>query len=170
MRPPSHKTQNQNMLQGRTMHAYSPPNRSVSNGVLLIAFHYPPCTGSSGLLRTLKFSRYLPEFGWSPVVLTVHPRAYEACDQRGTAVPQSVPVVRAFALDTKRHLGWRGAYLDLLALPDRWVTWLLGAIPSGLHTIRKYKIQIVYSTFPVSTAVLIGLALHRLTGKPWIVD
>lgn len=138
--------------------------------VLLIAYHYPPCTGSSGLLRTLKFSRYLPEFGWSPVVLTVHPRAYESCDPRSAATPHGVPVVRAFALDTKRHLGWRGAYLDWLALPDRWVTWLAGAIPSGLRAIRKHDIQIIYSTFPISTAILAGLVLHRLSGKPWVVD
>ena len=46
--------------------------------VLLIAFHFPPVRGSSGLQRTLAFSRYLPEFGWQPSVLTADPRAYEA--------------------------------------------------------------------------------------------
>ena len=40
--------------------------------VLLMAFHYPPCAGSSGVLRTLKYSRYLPNHGWRPIVLTAH--------------------------------------------------------------------------------------------------
>jgi len=139
--------------------------------VLIIAYHFPPCTGSSGLLRSLKFCRYLPEFEWQPAVLTLHPRAYETLDPAGdAAVPRDVPVVRAFALDTKKHLGFRGAYLDGMALPDRWVTWLFGAIPSGLSAIHRHKIEVIFSTFPITTAILAGLVLHRVTGKPWVVD
>ena len=137
--------------------------------VLIIAYHFPPCVGSSGLLRSEKFSRYLPEFGWQPVVLTLHPRAYESIDLRSTERVR-VPVVRAFALDTKKHLSLWGHYLDWMALPDRWVSWFLGAIPSGLSIIRKYRIEVIFSTFPISTAILIGLMLHRLTAKPWVVD
>ncbi len=47
------------------------------NRVLMIAFHFPPCAESSGVHRTLKFTRYLPDNGWQPIVLTVHPRVYE---------------------------------------------------------------------------------------------
>ena len=36
--------------------------------VLMIAFHYPPASVSSGIQRTLKFSAYLPELGWEPSV------------------------------------------------------------------------------------------------------
>lgn len=137
--------------------------------VLIIAYHFPPCVGSSGLLRSEKFSRYLPEFGWQPIVLTLHPRAYESIDIRSTERVH-VPVVRTFALDTKKHLSFRGSYLDWMALPDRWVSWVLGAIPAGLSIIRKYRIEVIFSTFPISTAILIGLILHRLTAKPWVVD
>ena len=28
----------------------------------------------------------------------------------------------------------------------------------------------ILSTYPTATAVMIGYLLHRLTGKPWIVD
>jgi glycosyltransferase involved in cell wall biosynthesis len=137
----------------------------------LVAFHFPPQSGSSGLLRSLKFSRYLPEFGWQPLVLSADPRAYESTDpEEGTNPRSTLPVIRAFALDTKRHLGFRGAYLDWMALPDRWVSWLLGAIPAGFLAIRKYRLDAILSTFPISTAILIGFLLHRLTGKPWIVD
>ena len=45
--------------------------------VLMIAFHFPPLAGSSGIQRTLRFARHLPQFGWEPLVLTAHPRAYE---------------------------------------------------------------------------------------------
>jgi glycosyltransferase involved in cell wall biosynthesis len=36
--------------------------------------------------------------------------------------------------------------------------------------IHKYKPQVIWSTFPIATAHLIGLTLHRLTGLPWIAD
>ena len=137
--------------------------------VLIIAYHFPPCAGSSGLLRSEKFARYLPEFGWETAVLTVHPRAYEAID-RAPQAKVAGPVVRAFALDTKKHLSFRGSYLDWMALPDRWVSWICGAIPSGLQMIRKYRVDVIFSTFPIASAILAGLVLHRLTGKPWVVD
>lgn len=139
--------------------------------VLIIAYHFPPCTGSSGVLRPVKFARYLPEFGWQPVMLTIHPRAYEESDPRSeSSIPAGVPVLRAFALDAKRHLGFRGLYQDWMALPDRWATWLLGAVPSGLRAIRKYQIEVLLSTFPIPTALLVGFVLHLITGKPWVVD
>lgn len=139
--------------------------------VLIVAYHFPPQAGSSGYLRSLKFCRYLPEFGWQPSVLTVHPRAYEQTNSTQLAeIPASVRVRRAFALDTQRHLSFRGRYLRALALPDRWVTWCLGAIPAGLQLLRKQKCDLILSTFPIASAILIGWILHRLTGKPWIVD
>lgn len=36
--------------------------------VLMIAFIYPPL-GGSGVQRTLKFSKYLPDFGWQPYIV-----------------------------------------------------------------------------------------------------
>ena len=39
-------------------------------GVLMIAYYFPPM-GGAGVQRTLKFVKYLPEFGWQPHVLTV---------------------------------------------------------------------------------------------------
>lgn len=138
---------------------------------LIVAFHFPPQKGSSGLLRALKFARYLPEFGWRPTVLTAHLRAYEAIETRGTAtVPSEFSVIRAQAWDTKRHFGIRGHYFRLLALPDRWISWLLGAIPAGLWAIRRHKIDVIFSTFPIASAVLLGYVLHRLSGKRWVLD
>jgi glycosyltransferase involved in cell wall biosynthesis len=137
----------------------------------MVAFHYPPAFGSSGVQRALKFSQYLPVHGWSPLVLTVHPRAHEKTSTSQLAdVPSEVVVERAFALDAARHLAVRGRYPRSLALPDRWATWLLGAVPSGLVLIHKYRPQVIWSTYPVATAMLIGLLLHRLSGLPWVAD
>jgi glycosyltransferase involved in cell wall biosynthesis len=139
--------------------------------VLIVAFHFPPFGGGSGFLRTLKFCRDLSEFGWQPVVLTVQSKAYERIDpSQLSQIPANVPVLRPFGLDTRKHLSFGGRYPLWLALPDRWVSWCLSAIPTGLFAIRKHQIDLILTTFPIATAVLIGLILHWLTGKPWVVD
>jgi len=139
--------------------------------VLMVAFHYPPQRGSSGIQRTLKFSSYLPDLGWEPLVLTAHRRAHAdtGLDQIGELAPDLV-IRRAFALDTARHLAWRGKYLGWMALPDRWVSWILGAVPAGLALIRSHRPQVIWSTYPIASAHLIGLSLRRLTGLPWVAD
>jgi len=144
---------------------------SAMRRILIVAYHFPPQSGSSGLLRSLKFARYLIEHRWLPTVLTVHPRAYERLDDRQLSeVPDVVSVFRAFALDTRRHLSFRGRYLRWMTLPDRWASWCLGGIPAGLWMTRAHKVDVIFTTFPVATAILIGLFLHRCTGKPWVVD
>jgi len=139
--------------------------------ILIVAFHYPPYRGSSGIQRTLKFSRFLPQHGWLPIILTASPRAYpQVGDDQIDDLPEGVPVKRAFALDAARHLSLGGSYCKFLALPDRWVTWWFGAVPIGLHLIRKYRPDVILSTHPIATAHLIGLTLHRLTNIPWVAD
>lgn len=143
----------------------------MTKRALLIAFHFPPQAASSGIQRTLSFSKHLGLHGWTPMVLSAHPRAYSQQNPSQLAsVPDDLVVNRAFALDAKHHLGIKGRYPGLLAMPDRWITWWLGAVPAGLSLIRTYKPQLIWSTFPISTAHLIGLTLHRLTGLPWIAD
>jgi glycosyltransferase involved in cell wall biosynthesis len=137
----------------------------------MVAYHFPPQVGSSGHLRTLKYSTYLPQYGWKPTVLSVHPRAYERADNSQTQVlPPDLKVVRAFALDTRKHLSFRKRYLRWSALPDRWVTWCLGAVPQGLFTMYRDKTDVIFTTFPVASALLIGYLLNRITGVPWIAD
>jgi glycosyltransferase involved in cell wall biosynthesis len=139
--------------------------------VLMIAFHFPPLRGSSGIQRTLKFAQYLPQFGWQPVVISAHPRAYvNKGDDQLRDIPADVEVHRPFALDTSIHLAVKGRYPGFLALPDRWAAWALGAVPTGLRLIWKQRPAVIWSTYPIATAHLIGLCLHRLTGIPWIAD
>ena len=136
--------------------------------VLMIAYHFPPMSGSSGIQRTLGFARALPSLGWQPAILTAHPRAYEQTQQ--VASPDDIPVRRAFALDSARHLAIFGRYPLSIALPDRWISWLLGSIPAGLAMIRQLKPAVLWSTYPIATAHLIGYWLARLSGLPWIAD
>jgi Glycosyltransferase Family 4 len=139
--------------------------------LLMVAFHFPPMNVSSGIQRTLRFAQYLPECNWEPVVLTAKARAHPDVSPASLSeIPPGLRVVRAFALDTARHLSLYGAYPQWLALPDRWWTWCLGAVPAGLSLIRKLKPGVLWSTYPIATAHLVGYMLHRLTGIPWVAD
>lgn len=136
----------------------------------MVAFHFPPFAASSGIQRTLGFARHLPAFGWEPLVLTAHARAYEHRHGGHIALPARIVVEPAFALDAARHLSLMGRYPGFLARPDRWISWWLGAVPKGLAMIRKYRPDAIWSTYPIATAHRIACTLQRLSGLPWIAD
>lgn len=139
--------------------------------VLLIAYHFPPLAGSSGIQRTLRFAQQLPEFGWEPVVLTTQPLAYErTADDLLQELPQNLRVERAFCLDTARHLAIAGRYPGWLARPDRWISWRPDALRRGKRLIRELGIQALWSTYPIATAHQIGAELQAQSGLPWIAD
>ena len=100
--------------------------------VLMVSFQFPPMAGTSGVQRALRFAQQLPASGWTPSLLTAHPRVHA---QTGTDLLEEIPpdlvVRRAFALDAARHLSIAGRYPGFLARPDRWHSWLLGAVPAG---------------------------------------
>jgi len=137
----------------------------------MIAYHFPPLAGSSGIQRTLRFVQHLPALGWQPLVLSAAPRAYEkTSDDLLADVPPGTLVRRAFALDTARHLTVAGRYFGWMARPDRWVSWQFDAIRQGRKLIREFKPDVIWSTYPIATAHVIAAALHRQSGIPWIAD
>jgi len=145
--------------------------RNDVRSVLLIAFHFPPVHGSSGVQRTLRFAQHLPRFGWRPVVLTIVPGAYEVTKPvAGNEVPISLEVHRARGFDAARQLSVAGRYPRVLALPDRWATWRFSAVRRALRIQREQPIDAVWSTFPIATAHSVGLEVTRRTGLPWVAE
>lgn len=139
--------------------------------VLMIAFHFPPIRGSSGVQRTLRFVRHLPEFGWDPLVLTVDTGNFSAAGRDQLAdVPPEIPVARARAWDAARHFAIGKRYPAFLARPDRWMSWWMCAVPTGLALIRRYRPRALWSTYPIATAHRIGHTLQAVSALPWIAD
>ena len=139
--------------------------------VLMVAYHFPPLAGSSGIQRTLRFVQELGALGWEPLVLTTDTRAYERLsDDLLRDVPPSTVVRRARALDAARHLSLFGRYLDVTARPDRWVSWRFDGVRQGLRMIREFRPDAIWSTYPIATAHLIAADLQRRSGLPWIAD
>jgi hypothetical protein len=143
----------------------------MNQRVIMTGFHFPPSAISSGHLRLLAFAKYLPEFGWDPVVLSATKGAYEHIDPASIqSIPPGCSVHRAFALDARRHFGLYGRYPSLLAQPDRWSNWWPSAVSLGLWLIKRYRAQAIWSTFPIMTSHCVAYTLSRLTGIPWIAD
>jgi glycosyltransferase involved in cell wall biosynthesis len=137
----------------------------------MIAFHFPPSAGSSGIQRTLRMMQHLPAFGWEPLILTASAFAYERTSEDLLAeVPASVVVRRAMALDAARHLALRGRSLSALARPDRWTSWRFDAIRVGKQMVQQWRPAAIWSTYPIATAHVIGHALQRHSGLPWVAD
>lgn len=139
--------------------------------VLVVAFHYPPDNTSTGVLRTLKFTQYLLGHGWRSHVISVPVALYPSCDPDNARVlPDGIEVERTWACDVKRALGIRGVYPGFAGVPDRYWPWYFSATRAGLRAVRTGAVQAIYSTLPVPTAHLVGLALKRRTGLPWLAD
>ena len=59
---------------------------------LMIAYYYPPM-GDGGVFRSLKFSRYMPEHGWTPSVICGDASDYWVKDESLLQqIPESVDV------------------------------------------------------------------------------
>jgi glycosyltransferase involved in cell wall biosynthesis len=153
--------------------------------VLVIAYYFPPL-GLSGVQRTFKFVKFLPQHGWHPSVLTVEDRAYFAKDAAMLDELTDLPVkiYRTRSLDPLHILRRknvvrmpRAATLSLfgkisqsLFLPDNKIGWKRKAVAEGLRIIERDGIDVIFATAPPYTDFLIGEELRRRTGLPLVVD
>ncbi|HEX8968947.1 MAG TPA: hypothetical protein VF937_13765, partial [Chloroflexota bacterium] len=150
--------------------------------MLMIAHHFPP-TGGSGSNRALAFGRYLPEYGWTPTVLT--PGAAWAANRDDSLladVPPSMRVIRTRSFEPRPrataavHAGAESQTAPASALrsnlghlrrfPDVHVGWL----PFALAAARRQAYDVAYSSSGPFTSHVLGLALKRLTRRPWVAE
>ncbi|MEM7763807.1 MAG: glycosyltransferase [Pseudomonadota bacterium] len=143
----------------------------MSRDILIVAYHFPPILQSSGLHRTVAFAEQLAAAGSNVTVLTITQNALPAISDDGMDdVPSSVRVVRAWGLDTTRHLALAGKYPGWLAIPDRYQTWIRPAVFIGKRLLKRMHKPVIFSTFPVSSAHEIALRLSTKTRVPWVAD
>ena len=149
--------------------------------LLLVACYFPP-VGGGGVQRPLKFSKYLPQFGWQPVVLSAHPGdiVFPRDSSLLADIPPQARICRTrlvglngwYARFQKCRLSTRplGLFERLCLLPDKYVGWLPFALPRADKIARKLKPDAVLTTGPPHSAHLIGLFLKRRYGINWITD
>ena len=164
--------------------------------VLIISYYFPP-SGGPGVQRVLKFVKYLPDFGWQPIVLTVEGGDFPARDESllseipsGTKVhrtkifepyrlyrkltgkPAAAPVdVENIPLaDKNRSLVERlaGFVRETFFIPDARIGWYPYAVPAALAIAKEENIDAIYSSSPPYSTSVIAREVHKKTGLPWI--
>ena len=69
---------------------------------LIVAYDFPPLR-TSGVYRPVKFAKYLPEFGWRPIILTVKNYSTACLDQSLLEnLPEEARIYRAHSIELKR--------------------------------------------------------------------
>jgi glycosyltransferase involved in cell wall biosynthesis len=153
--------------------------------VLIITYYWPP-SGGAGVQRWLKFSKYLPEFGWQPVILTVDPEyaAYPVTDLSLLSdLPKEVkvyttPAVNYFSFYKKTRSGipsagfannldnsLKGKFLRFVRgnffIPDPRRGWNNYAFKKASELIEVEGIRNIITTSPPHSTQLIGLRLKK---------
>ena len=158
----------------------------MNHNVLMIVSFFPPL-GSVQVLRALKFAKYLPEFGWNPIILAVKDISHYSNESSLLAeIPSSVKIIRTGSIDPFRTMKiiqeetqnknpvqnhnsfffFRNTFNFLnrwLALPDSRFGWYPFAVSTGSRAIRNHNIKLIYSSSPPNIAHLVGLKLHQKT-------
>lgn len=163
---------------------------------LILTYYWPPGSGP-GVQRWLKFSKYLPQFGIQPTIITVKNGSYPSTDASLLAdVPEDLMVyhtatVEPFAmynaLRGKKgnsvevgmgNLKGKPSLLSNVAnyaranffIPDARVGWNKSAYRKAFSLVQSEQFDCVITTGPPHSTHLVGEKLHRETGLPWIVD
>jgi len=131
------------------------------NTVLIVAPHFPP-SNLAAVHRTRLFVHHLKEFGWEPIVLTVHPEYYEEdLDWKLTElVPDDLRIERVSALATEPvrivgNIGLRSFVPILRRI---------------LQLERQEQIDFLYVPIPPHFSALLGRIVHALRGLPYGID
>ena len=163
--------------------------------LLIITYYWPP-TGGSGVQRWVKFSKYLPEFGWQPVVYTPENPEQLARDESLLAdIPASAEVVKTRILEPyelyRRLTGGkkgegevnpvnaqqknRKQRLSLWVrgncfVPDPRIGWVRPSVRFLKKYLAEHPVDAVVTTGPPHSVHLIGLGLKKALGLRWIAD
>ena len=164
--------------------------------ILIITYYWPP-SGGAGVQRWLKFVKYLPEFGWEPVILTVDPR-YASYPQRDESLAAEIDpnckvyTTKSFELynlykwiSGKKEVPYGGFANESkeglfqkvskflrgnFLLPDPRRGWNKYALKKAAELINQFNIETVVTTSPPHSTQLIGLSLKRQFNIRWIAD
>jgi glycosyltransferase involved in cell wall biosynthesis len=148
--------------------------------LLILSYYYPPL-GLSGVQRTVKFVKYLPQFGWNPVVIAPHPRGSYVYDPALCQEVTQAKVFRTWSLDplflspqkntgAALHQNSLASRINRWLVPDNKTGWIPFALQAGLKAARQFPIDAIYSTAPPYSSHLAGVLLKKILGRPLVAD
>ncbi len=165
--------------------------------VLIITYYWPP-SGGAGVQRWLKFSKYLRDFGWEPVIYTPeNPEAPAIDTSLESDIPEGIKIIKRPITEPytayKRFVGMKpsekvnAGFLqekEKPGLTEGFAIWLRGNFfipdarkfwikPSSKFLIKYLKdnpVDAIVSTGPPHSMHLIALNIHKKLNIPWLAD
>ena len=153
--------------------------------LLIIAYDFPP-RGGGGVQRTLKFAKYLPEFGWNVTVVcpdwTGHAGSRTDDGFLGqlppdvtvvtTGSPPPDPLKPLWRIVKRLPRGWKvlPQLKSNFAYPDHAGPWSTPAFDTASTLLQRGQYDALYTTSPPATAHCVGLKLKTRFNLPWVVD
>lgn len=158
--------------------------------VLVISYYWPP-SGGSGVQRWVKMCKYLPQYGWLPVVYTPSNPALTAIDTTLAAdIPDEVEVLRRPILEpgqfarkatsaqvtpiNSQHKSLKQRIAMWIRgncfIPDPRVLWVTPSVRCLTEYLKGHPVDAIVSTGPPHSMHLIAQRLSRRTGIPWVAD
>jgi glycosyltransferase involved in cell wall biosynthesis len=148
----------------------------MSRKVLVIAYFFPPL-GGAGVQRMLKFVKYLPEYGYQPVVVSTRSVSYPARDTSLLAeLPPATALIRARDPELLRRARLAFDYLDLPHLralagwPDEAAAWIPAACAAAVRAVRRHRPVVIVSSSPPFSAHVVASTVSAAAGLPWVAD
>lgn len=159
--------------------------------VLIISTHFAP-DAHVGAKRITKFCKYLPQYGWQPIVLTSAISDFHRVDETLMAqLPKELEIYRikrwhiflrsdqsgqpsSHSKSKREKKGYNifrkmlGKALNSVEFLD--YSWLFPALIQCYRLIRKYEIDIVFSSSPNPEAHVVPLLLGITRQTPWICE
>lgn len=163
--------------------------------VLIISYYWPPAGGIS-VLRTLKFSKYLRQFGWEPIIYAPKNANYPYFDQENFKdVPKNITVIRKkiiepfslFKLFTGRkkndssnpvYAKNKSSILDNFAIwlrgnffvPDARYLWIKPSVKFLTKYLKEHPVDAILTDGPPHTNTVIGMQLSKKLNLPFLAD
>lgn len=144
----------------------------MTKRVLMVAFHFPP-SGAVAAQRAHKFARYLPEFGWEPIVVARRPDPLQPLDDSFAGKP--APAEELSPTEGSRLLGvlpkrWIDPVRRFFCIPDEETGWrrlLRRTLPK---LIEKYRPDVLWSNSVPTGSLVAAAAAARESRIPFVAD
>lgn len=143
--------------------------------LLFLAYFFPP-RGGAGVQRSVKFAKYLPQFGWRPLVVAHGGMADNVSRVMDPTLLKDLPpehVVRYTSLvqvEKDRYFRAQKNWLQPLFVTDPMGWWAQPAARLGMELAHEYHPSAIMVTMSPFTASAAGVTLKQKTGLPLILD
>lgn len=165
--------------------------------VIIFTYYWPPVS-SGGVWRWLKMSKYLPDFNWTPIIITVRDGSFSAYDEsilddiaedlevhktksydpyliynrlQGKN-DKSLPEAMAGAVESGSVFQRISYFIRAnFFIPDPKIGWVRFAYLKGKELIKTRRIDAIITTGPPQSVHLIGKKLKsQFKDLPWVMD